>query len=67
MGGGGVTAELETGATRRWESCTLVSQVVVGVGSERCKKCVSWKVEGKSVINVVVVVVVFTSLFCPAG
>ena len=37
MGGGGVTAELETGATKRWESCTLVSQVVVGVGSERCK------------------------------
>ena len=33
------------------------------------QKCVSWKVEGKSVINVVVVVVVvvFTSLFCPAG
>ena len=36
-GGGVVTAELETGATRRWEQCTLVSQVVVGVGSERCK------------------------------
>ena len=34
------------------------------------QKCVSWKVDGKSVINVVVVVVVvvvFTSLFCPAG
>ena len=38
MGGGvGVTAESETGATKRWESCTLVSQVVVGVGSGRCK------------------------------
>ena len=36
-GGVGVTAESETGATKRWESCTLVSQVVVGVGSERCK------------------------------
>ena len=33
------------------------------------QKCVSWKVDGKSVINVVVVVVVvvFTSLFCSAG
>lgn len=37
MGGVGVTAESETGATKRWESCTLVSQVVVGVGSGRCK------------------------------
>ena len=40
MGGGGgvgVTAKSETGAKKRWESCTLVSQVVVGVGSGRCK------------------------------
>ena len=33
----------------------------------KVQKCVSWKVEGKSVINVVVVVVVVSSLFCPAG
>ena len=36
-GGVGVTAKSETGAKKRWESCTLVSQVVVGVGSGRCK------------------------------
>ena len=35
--GWGVTAKSETGATKRWESCTLVSQVVMGVGSGRCK------------------------------